>query len=321
MQPSDPKPGVRRPVGLWAFLLVASSSLACARAGGDAEMSQSGGSSGGNGGADTGAGPGSSAEGGLLIGIPGGGDANVPILADDGAAPVLTVTIRDFKFWDQNDPMTNPDFENIVGDDHKSPSAGPSVVGTIVEESLGADSKPVYKGLSSGITTTTHGKTYFDQWYHDTPGVNIPLKVPLPLSLISAAQGTYGYDSQVSGIALSASDPRKMWFPIDNQGFGNQWADHNYSFTTELHTLFTYHGGETFTFSGDDDVFVFINSKLVIDLGGVHSREVGTVQLDSLGLAKNQQYPLDLFNAERHLAESNLSFTTTLTLRPNPTLQ
>ncbi len=96
--------------------------------------------------------------------------------------------------------------------------------------------------------------------------------------------------------------------------FGNQGWEHNYSFTTELHTQFVYRGGETFAFSGDDDVFVFINKQLVIDLGGVYGREEGTAELDSLGLTRGHSYPLDLFNAERHVTGSNLSFTTTIQL-------
>jgi fibro-slime domain-containing protein len=252
------------------------------------------------------------AEGGNTIAL--GGDSGIngvgPIGSGDGAGgngatQGLMVTIRDFKFWRMNDATTNPDFENTnIADDRG-----------IVDTNLGTDHKPVYKN-AAGMTPTTHGKRYFDQWYNDTPGVNINIQVPLPLSM--TGPGTYGYDSQVSGVTLSAGDQRKMWFPIDGKGWGNEMQLHNYSFTTELHTIFTYKGGESFSFSGDDDVFVFINGSLVIDRGGVHAREQMSVQLDSLGLVKGQQYPLDVFNAERHTNESNFSFTTTLVLQPLP---
>jgi fibro-slime domain-containing protein len=228
-----------------------------------------------------------------------GGGGNDPFV-DGGVTPTLNVTIRDFKMYSQGG--TNPDFENELGDDRG-----------IVETALGADQKPVY-AHGAGPTATTHGQTYFDQWYRDTPGVNIDVQYPLTLTRM--ATGIYGYDSAVSG-------PNGGWFPIDDNtpyatAFGNQGQPHNYSFTTELHTVFTYNGGETFSFSGDDDVFVFINGQLVIDLGGVHSREQQSISLDTLTLTAGQQYPLDLFNAERHTVSSNFSFSTTLALRAPP---
>jgi fibro-slime domain-containing protein len=280
--------------GLLCFLCVGAA--ACAHGGnGDANGSGGGGGAGDPGGAND-SGPQDP------LGVPSGA-------GESGAGGAgLTVTIRDFKFWNSSDPSTNPDFENVVAQDPG-----------IVEVALGADQKPVYRN-ATGTTATTHGKMYFDQWYNDVPGTNVNRRVPLELAM--GAGGTYGYDSQVSGVLLSSADPRKMWFPIDDgtpyaTPFGNQRQAHNYSFTTELHTVFVYRGGESFSFSGDDDVFVFIEGKLVIDLGGVHSRATGSVQLDTLGLTKGQQYPLDLFSAERHTLESNLSFTTTLMLQPS----
>jgi fibro-slime domain-containing protein len=114
-----------------------------------------------------------------------------------------------------------------------------------------------------------------------------------------------------------------MFFPIDDgsanaTAFGNQGDGHNYSFTAEAHTKFTYTGGETFDYRGDDDVFVFINRKLVINLGGIHDPELGHVKLDDLGLTPCSSYELDFFFAERHKGGSNVLFTTTLALEDNP---
>ncbi|MBD3321207.1 MAG: fibro-slime domain-containing protein, partial [Chitinivibrionales bacterium] len=106
------------------------------------------------------------------------------------------------------------------------------------------------------------------------------------------------------------------FFPIDTKGFGVDPVagdeKHNYSFTMEMHYKFMYQPGLTFNFFGDDDLWVFVNGELLIDLGGVHSSASGGFDLDTLGLVEGEVYELDLFYAERNMVNSRIQITTNL---------
>jgi fibro-slime domain-containing protein len=152
---------------------------------------------------------------------------------------------------------------------------------------------------------------------------DVNVRVDYPIVLSGGNGSAYEYDSEKTGVPYAGGDTNKMFFPVDDGSkystiFGNQGDPHNYSFTVELHTTFTYQGGEFFNFRGDDDVFVYINKKLVINVGGIHGPEAVNVNVDSLGLTKGQAYPLDFFAAERHKGGSNILFSTTLELHPPP---
>ena len=237
------------------------------------------------------------------------GSTGTTALASSGCGQgVMYGVVRDVKMYkDANTDavMANApghiDFQNCnCGDDQN-----------ITTATLGGDGKPVY--AATGTTVTTHGAQYFDQWYNDTPGVNMTYVVALQMV---QSNGVVSFSASINN---PNGLPNSSFFPLDGQGFGNEPAklttasgDHNFSFTTEIHTNFTYNGGEKFTFKGDDDVWVYINDQKVIDLGGVHSQETGTVDLDTLGLQKGQVYPMAIFNAERHTNQSNFRVDTTL---------
>lgn len=221
---------------------------------------------------------------------------------------VLTGTIRDFNgswFNGQVPQGAHPDFEKNCG----GPGGCPYGVHTgIVLPNLGVDSEPVYNNNTN--YAFNHGFTAFYEWFHDTPGVNI--KKNLAITLLK----------NTTSVPTTWSYKNDTFFPIDNQmwnccGYDQNGKPHNFSFTYEVHNSFTYLGGETFSFYGDDDVWLFINHKLVVDIGGVHSKAAGSISLDTLGLTKGNSYSFDFFYAERHTTSSEMEMTTSIQLQNN----
>ena len=101
----------------------------------------------------------------------------------------------------------------------------------------------------------------------------------------------------------------------DQQRGGKDNSNHNFGFTMKVQATFEYIPGQYFDFLGDDDVWVFINNKLVVDIGGQHAQVAGAVDLDTLGLTPGETYPFHIFYAERHTSSSNFRMHTSIDLK------
>jgi fibro-slime domain-containing protein len=177
------------------------------------------------------------------------------------------------------------------------------------------------EGDSFGTLNAQSGSVYtsaetFGQWFRTVPGVNLAKPASITLTR-EPGTDRYVFHAHDDG----SQEGIQGFFPIDQELYGNpagdQWG-HNYHFTYELATEFVYDADadNTFTFFGDDDVWVFIDGKMVIDIGGVHGAVSQTVDLSRLNfLEDGGEYELKVFFAERHYTRSNFRIETTLKLR------
>jgi len=89
-------------------------------------------------------------------------------------------------------------------------------------------------------------------------------------------------------------------------------AKANQHFCFESHADFYYDPSQVFRFSGDDDIWVYINNKLVIDLGGNHMAAPSHVALNTLGLTEGNLYPIDIFFCDRRTTTSSVRITSNI---------
>ena len=182
-------------------------------------------------------------------------------------------------FKDKNGNGISDDIENLL------PPAKLDACGNLISDIAGLYGTPGTAGITDLAT--------FGQWFHDVLGVN--QSTPFTISLQPNAMGVYEYMTN-------------SFFPIDGNLRGNEGEANNNLFTYTLSASFTYTAcaGQFFEFESSDDAWAFVDSDLVIDLGGTLTPERMRVDLDRLGLVDGQTYTIDFFFAHRRVAADSL---------------
>ncbi|XP_060077614.1 uncharacterized protein LOC132557141 [Ylistrum balloti] len=100
----------------------------------------------------------------------------------------------------------------------------------------------------------------FSSWFVDNPPTNLAVEDFITLTMIGTVPPTHRYETYA-------------FFPVDGAGLGDNQKDcfgeyHNFGFTSAIRAGFVYQGiqNETIAVGGGDDLWVFINDVLVLEV-------------------------------------------------------
>ena len=137
-----------------------------------------------------------------------------------------------------------------------------------------------------------------DYWYFDSSKTSLYLKQDSALQSYYLAGNGSTDKASLNRSPSNGTDNTHGFFPFNKAGSEINASRYNYGFGAKLQFEFTLTSdgqvvvGENkvpikFFFSGDDDVWVYIDGELVLDVGGAHSQAAGLLEFGTDGNGSN----------------------------------